>query len=174
VRALTLASALAPLRRTQTRECCSDAAAARCACSAICGGGRYDKLLSAYGGEDAPCAGFGFGDAVIIELLQEKNLLPATSLTSSGVQDVVAPLEEGLRAGAASVAAALRAQGRRVDLVLEPKKMKWVLKRAQSLEAQRLVLVGGEEWARGCVRVKELASREERDVPLAELTAPPA
>jgi histidyl-tRNA synthetase len=43
---------------------------------AICGGGRYDRLLSAFGGEDAPCAGFGFGDAVIVELLKDKGLLP--------------------------------------------------------------------------------------------------
>ncbi len=44
---------------------------------AICGGGRYDKLLSAFGGEDVPCAGFGFGDAVIVELLKDKGLLPS-------------------------------------------------------------------------------------------------
>lgn len=35
--------------------------------------------------------------------------------------------------------------------------------------AARLVLVAPDEWARGAVRVKELASREERDVPLEEL-----
>jgi histidyl-tRNA synthetase len=45
---------------------------------AICGGGRYDKLLGTFGGEDQPCAGFGFGDAVIVELLKDKGLLPAT------------------------------------------------------------------------------------------------
>lgn len=45
---------------------------------AICGGGRYDKLLSTFGGDNAPCAGFGFGDAVIVELLKDKKLLPAT------------------------------------------------------------------------------------------------
>lgn len=44
---------------------------------AICGGGRYDKLLGTFGGEDQPCAGFGFGDAVIVELLKDKGLLPA-------------------------------------------------------------------------------------------------
>lgn len=42
---------------------------------AICGGGRYDKLLGTFGGEDQPCAGFGFGDAVIVELLKDKGLL---------------------------------------------------------------------------------------------------
>ncbi|KAL9677460.1 hypothetical protein QQ045_005691 [Rhodiola kirilowii] len=43
---------------------------------AICGGGR---LLSTFGGDDIPACGFGFGDAVIVEvqLLKEKGLLPA-------------------------------------------------------------------------------------------------
>ncbi|KAG7607961.1 Histidine-tRNA ligase [Arabidopsis suecica] len=35
---------------------------------AICGGGRYDRLLSTYGGDDIPACGFGFGDAVIVEV----------------------------------------------------------------------------------------------------------
>lgn len=44
---------------------------------AIFGGGRYDRLLSTFGGEERPCAGFGFGDCVIVELLKDKGLLPA-------------------------------------------------------------------------------------------------
>lgn len=46
---------------------------------AICGGGRYDKLLGTFGEENQPCAGFGFGDAVIVELLQDRGLLPELS-----------------------------------------------------------------------------------------------
>ena len=42
---------------------------------AICGGGRYDKLLGTFGGDNLPCAGFGFGDAVIVELLKDRGLL---------------------------------------------------------------------------------------------------
>lgn len=44
---------------------------------AIFGGGRYDRLLSTFGGAAQPCAGFGFGDCVILELLQDKKLVPA-------------------------------------------------------------------------------------------------
>ena len=44
---------------------------------AIFGGGRYDGLLSTFGGEAQPCAGFGFGDCVIAELLKERGVLPA-------------------------------------------------------------------------------------------------
>jgi histidyl-tRNA synthetase len=44
---------------------------------AICGGGRYDRLMSLYGSPvEVPCVGFGFGDCVIKELLQEMGLMP--------------------------------------------------------------------------------------------------
>lgn len=43
---------------------------------AIAGGGRYDQLLQTFGGQQQPCAGFGFGDAVIMELLKDLDLLP--------------------------------------------------------------------------------------------------
>ncbi|KAI3430709.1 hypothetical protein D9Q98_005297 [Chlorella vulgaris] len=133
---------------------------------AICGGGRYDRLLGTFGGEDQPCAGFGFGDAVVVELLMDKGLLPQLR---HEVDDLVMPQEEGLRDAATSVAQRLRASGRRVDLVLEAKRMKWAFKQAERCGAARLVLVAPEEWSRGAVRVKDLASREEKDVPLDQL-----
>eukprot|EP00518_Triparma_eleuthera_P004651 CAMPEP_0182461116 /NCGR_PEP_ID=MMETSP1319-20130603/5779_1 /TAXON_ID=172717 /ORGANISM="Bolidomonas pacifica, Strain RCC208" /LENGTH=416 /DNA_ID=CAMNT_0024660337 /DNA_START=436 /DNA_END=1681 /DNA_ORIENTATION=+ len=43
---------------------------------AVAGGGRYDKLLESFGGDATPAVGFGFGDAVIVELLKDKGLLP--------------------------------------------------------------------------------------------------
>ena len=72
---------------------------------AICGGGRYDNLLSTLGGKDLPATGFGFGDMVIMELLEEKNLIPELI---SGVDDIVLPLSQDLRDIAVRVAAALR------------------------------------------------------------------
>lgn len=133
---------------------------------AICGGGRYDKLLGTFGGEDQPCAGFGFGDAVIVELLKDKGLLPAPQ---QQVDDVVAVMDEALRPAACGVAAKLRSAGRRVELLLEPRKMKGVFKAAERCGAARLLLVGGEEWGRGAVAVKDLASREQSEVPVDQL-----
>ncbi len=46
---------------------------------AICGGGRYDNLLKALSGTDLPALGFGMGDVVLGELLQDRGLFPAAS-----------------------------------------------------------------------------------------------
>ena len=133
---------------------------------AICGGGRYDRLLSSLGGNDMPATGFGFGDMVIMELLNENGLVPDLP---SGNQDIVIAINEDLRSAAMSVATKLRASGRSVDLVLEDKRMKWAFRHAERTGAQRLVMVMPDEWAAGNVRIKELESGEESDVAVGDL-----
>ncbi|XP_027175315.1 histidine--tRNA ligase, chloroplastic/mitochondrial isoform X2 [Coffea eugenioides] len=133
---------------------------------AICGGGRYDHLLSTFGGDDIPACGFGFGDAVIVELLKEKGLLPELS---PQVENIVCSLDQDLRGAAAAVASILRQKGQSVDLVLENKPLKWVFKRAARINAQRLILVGSAEWQKGMVGVKILTSGEQYEVKVDEL-----
>ncbi len=128
---------------------------------AICGGGRYDKLLSTLGGKDLPATGFGFGDMVIMELLAEKGLVPELI---GGVDDVVISLSPELRNAAMSVATSLRNTGKSVDLVLEDKRLKWAFKHAERSGAQRLVMVMPDEWKEGKVKIKDLESGEEIEV----------
>jgi len=133
---------------------------------AICGGGRYDKLLSTLGGKDLPATGFGFGDMVIMELLAEKDLIPELV---SDIDDTVIPLNSDLRNAAVMVAASLRNSGRTVDLVLEDKKMKWVFKHAERVGAKRLVLLAPDEWSRKMVKVKDLDTGEESEISLNDI-----
>ena len=133
---------------------------------AICGGGRYDKLIGTLGGNDLPATGFGFGDMVVMELLADKGLLPELS---NGVGDVVFGMGTELRGAAMQVAAKLRSAGRTVDLVLEDKKMKWVFKHAERCGATRLVMVMPDEWAEGKVRIKDLDTGEESTVAMEDL-----
>ncbi len=130
---------------------------------AVCGGGRYDKLISTLGGKDLPATGFGFGDMVIMELLAEKGLVPGLV---SGIDDIVIPLNPDLRNVAVKVATSLRDSNRTVDLVLEDKKMKWAFKHAERIGAKRLVLVAPDEWSRKKVKVKDLETGEESEISL--------
>ena len=133
---------------------------------AICGGGRYDRLLSTFGGKDIPACGFGFGDAVIVEMLKDKGLLPDIS---PSLDDVVFAFSTDLRPAATHIAAQLRQQGRCVDLILEDKKVRWAFKRADTLGAKRLVMLAPDEWAVGTVRVKDLENGTEQDLPIDQL-----
>ena len=120
---------------------------------AVCGGGRYDKLIGTLGGKDMPATGFGFGDMVIMELLRKKEILPNLE---PDVEDVVFCLQEENRIDAMAIASRLRSTGRKVDLILEEKRMKWALKHADRIGAERLVMILPEEWSRGKVKVRDV------------------
>jgi histidyl-tRNA synthetase len=129
---------------------------------AIAGGGRYDKLLETFGGDPTPAAGFGFGDAVIVELLKERNILP--SFENSGVDSVVFAMTADLYGAAIDVATRLRASGQSVDVVLESKKAKWVFKHADRLGAKYCVIVAPDEYEKGEVSVKDLVAGDQESV----------
>ena len=127
---------------------------------AICGGGRYDRLAETLGGPSIPAVGFGFGDMVIAELLREEKLWPEPARR---VDDCVFAFGEEERPAAIRLAARLRAEDRRVDLVLRGGKLKRAIADADRLGAERLYMVGPEERARGVVRVRDLGSGDERE-----------
>lgn len=134
---------------------------------AIAGGGRYDKLLETFGGEPTPAAGFGFGDAVIVELLKERNVLP--SFDSSGIDSVVFAMNTDLYGDAIKVATKLREAGQSVDVVLENKKTKWVFKHADRLQSRFVVIVAPDELANGEVSIKTLETGDQSSVRIEEL-----
>mmetsp|Transcript_1892 Transcript_1892/g.2788 ORF Transcript_1892/g.2788 Transcript_1892/m.2788 type:complete len:698 (-) Transcript_1892:1922-4015(-) len=145
---------------------------------AIMGGGRYDRLLELYGGKacaNIPCVGFGFGDCVIMELLNDLNLVPR--FTGSGVDYVVCAYNQDLYGKAAWIASQLRASGKKVDLMPTPKKkVANSFKHADVSGARRMVFVAPDEVERSVVRIKDLRSKDpttgeaiQVDVPLNEL-----
>ena len=134
---------------------------------AIAGGGRYDKLLETFGGDPTPAAGFGFGDAVIVELLKERNVLP--SFESSGVDTVVFAMRKELYPVAVQVASTLRAAGQSVDVVLEDRKPKWCFKHADRIGAKNCCIVAPQEYENGEVSIKDLDSGEQSAVKIDEL-----
>jgi len=132
---------------------------------AVCGGGRYDRLLETLGGKPMPAVGFGFGDAVIAELLAERGKLPQPA---RALDAVVFPLGDEERPAAVRLARALRREGKTVELVLGTLKPKRVFADANKAGARHVYVIGPEERARGVVRIKDLATEEQRDEPLPE------
>ena len=116
-------------------------------------------MLETFGGEPTPAAGFGFGDAVIVELLKERNILP--SFDSTGVDTVVFAMRRELYPVAVQVAQTLRSAGQSVDVVLEDRKPKWCFKHADRIGANHCCIVAPQEYENGEVSIKDLDSGEQ-------------
>jgi len=135
---------------------------------AICGGGRYDGLLSALGAAPLPAVGFGMGDVVLGELLRSRGLtgnhaacLDVFLVAVTG-EDVPHVLELAHR---------LRDSGLDVEYALKPQSVAKQLKLAAARPSRHAVIIGPDERAAGEVVVRDMAGGEERRVPLAALEA---
>jgi len=130
---------------------------------ALCGGGRYDHLLETLGGPPIPAVGFGFGDAVVHELLVEKGALP--DLTRQ-IDAVVYAFSDAERTAAIRLAKRLREDGLGVELVLGTVKPKRALADADRSGARRIYLIGPDELSRGETSVRDLSTGEQSTEPL--------
>ncbi len=134
---------------------------------AISGGGRYDRLLELVGGEPLPAVGFGMGDVVLGELLAERGLVPEHERSLDYFVVTVGPDErtEGLR-----IAHALRERGHSVAYALREQGVGKQMRAAAREGAREVIIVGPDELERGCVVARDMASGEERELELAQVT----
>ena len=130
---------------------------------AICGGGRYDDLLSSIGGVDLPALGFGMGDVVLTEVLRARSLLPAAELAT---EYWVAADDDSLLPEVMTVAGRLRAKSRSAEYALKSQTLARQLKTASSAGVKSVVLLRREDYAKGKVTLKTLADGSERSVAL--------
>ncbi|MGH7577695.1 MAG: histidine--tRNA ligase, partial [Longimicrobiales bacterium] len=137
---------------------------------AICGGGRYDDLLGSVSGAQLPAVGFGMGDVVIAELLQQRGLLPAAT---PHVEYYVAAMNAS-EALERRIAARLRASGASVIYPLSRASLKRQFKDAHARGARHTVILGANELAAGIALVREMSTGAERQVPLTDLAGPDA
>ncbi len=133
---------------------------------AICGGGRYDRLLELVGGEPLPAVGFGMGDVVLGELLSERGLLPGGERS---LDYFVVAVSDDLRDRALGVAHSLREQGYRVAYALRSQSVRKQFSQAGTEGAREVVVLGPAEVERGMASVRDMTSGEEREVPLESL-----
>ena len=133
---------------------------------AICGGGRYDSLLSTYGGESIPAVGFGFGDVVILDVLEAQEKLP--SLQQS-LDAMILPFSAEQTGLALRLATDLRSQGLHIHCNLALKKMKRALQQADESGARYAILLFPDELERGEVVVRDMKSREQTNVAQTDL-----
>ena len=141
---------------------------------ALAGGGRYDGLLSLMsdGSVNLPALGFGMGDVVLANLIDDtpaaKARLDAWIAREQACDLYVVIAREERRGDALALVQKACDLEHRVDFPLTAAKVGKQFQTAELLGARRAILVG-DEWPR--VKVKTLATREETVVSVDELWA---
>lgn len=130
---------------------------------AICGGGRYDRLLELVGGDPLPAVGFGMGDVVLGELLADRGLVPRYRREVDYFLVVIGVEQRPL---ALRVAHELRDRGRSVVYALREQSVRKQFKAAENEGACRVLVLGPDEAARGMGVLRDMASGKEERVAL--------
>lgn len=131
----------------------------------ICGGGRYDNLVSILGGGDpTPALGFAYGIERIASVLEAgKGAAP-----DNGIICVI-PVADDDCAAALAIARELRAREIAAEVSIEGRNLGRSLKRADRRGARLVIIIGEAERAEQSAILRDMRSRQERRVAQAEL-----
>ncbi|MGF1453687.1 MAG: histidine--tRNA ligase [Opitutales bacterium] len=129
---------------------------------AIAGGGRYDHLVEKLGGPPLSAVGFGLGDVVIRDLLEELGRLPELA---PRLDAYLIPVNAEAEADIRRLATELRRRGYSTEYPLKVGGVGKQFKAASQAGARFAVLIGPDERASGLLKVKALATGEEATMP---------
>jgi histidyl-tRNA synthetase len=127
--------------------------------NAVGGGGRYDGLVGDLGGPRVGGIGFALGVERLALALRRETAPAAPDL-------FVAPLGAGAELRGFTVARRLRALGLRVEIESGDKSLKSHMRRADRLGAGAVLIVGDDELSRGVGILRDLGTKEQREVVL--------
>jgi histidyl-tRNA synthetase len=137
--------------------------------SQICGGGRYDRLLSALGAaRPIPAVGFALGlDRLLLAL--EKTESPLVQRSNSAVDAVLLVVGRVEPEAVWQIAQVCREAGWRVRAELDGRRLSAVLGSASEEEIPYAIIVGEDEMRDLSVRIKDMARRKEVVIPIEQL-----
>ncbi len=131
------------------------------------GGGRYDKLVGMFSGQDVPAVGFAFGFDRCIEAMEALNLFP-DDLTTAKV--LVTVFTKELIKNSIDVADRLHVRDINAEIYLDPEvKLEKQLKYADQKGIPYVIIIGDEEVKSGKVVLKDLKNRTQEAFSLDEV-----
>jgi len=127
--------------------------------SSISGGGRYDGLAEQIGGGPAPGVGFGAGLERLLEVARPQPPAARGSVLFAVIAEQARPRVFALLDEA-------RAAGVPADAAYGSRRLKRMLELASRRGAERVVIVGEDEWEREQATLRDMTSGEQRTVAL--------
>lgn len=132
----------------------------------VCGGGRYDGLISELGGSNLPAIGFAAGIERLLLLMENTGV----SFPEDGVPTIyLAGMDESSRAQAFKIAMELRANGISAEVDHMQRSVKAQLKYADKIGAKFVAVIGESELESGTLFVKKMSDGTTASVKIEEL-----
>ena len=133
----------------------------------LCGGGRYDRLISDLGGPAIPGVGFAIGEDRLIDVLPEA--FRSRALASPRLYLV--PLGAAAAARALDLARDWVRAGVPVEVEVSGRSLKAALRRADKDGLPAVAILGDDELQAGVVALRDLAHGEQERMPPSEVPA---
>lgn len=129
---------------------------------ALFGGGRYDKLLSLFGGDPIPAVGFGMGDVTARDFLETHDLMPTYA---PATELMLAVVEPEAMAHAQKLAQDLRREDIAVSVNISGKRIGDQYRQADKLKVPFVIAIGSAERDSGRYTLKNLTTGAEITLP---------
>ena len=134
--------------------------------SGIGGGGRYDGLMEQLGGQSLSGIGFGLGVDRALLAAEAEGVIGDDAFVSDLF---IIPLGENAKTHALTIAASLRANGKKVEIAFGDRALKGAMKGADKSGAMHVVVLGDAEISSGTALLKEMKSGVETSVKIDSL-----
>ncbi len=127
---------------------------------ALCGGGRYDKLVETLGGKPTPAVGFAAGIERLLLALESKT----SNFNDEPIQIYIVGMVEDARSVCQVLAQELRDQGFSVATDLLQRSLKSLLREANRNNVKIAIIIGDDELANNTVQVKNMETGEQTTI----------
>ena len=128
---------------------------------AICGGGRYDKLVGSLGGKPSPAVGFAAGLERLLLAMGDKN-----ELANKEIKKIyLIGLGDKARSTMMKILNNIRSSGYYVEFDSLRRSIKAQLRESNKLGASITIIIGEQEMEEQCAQIKDLKSGNQESVP---------
>jgi len=137
------------------------------AITTLAGGGRYNGLIEELGGPETPGIGFGMGLERLMMALEAENIeIPA----GEALDCFFVAVGDQAEKASVQIVHDLRKNGIQIDRDYQSRKIKAQFKAADRYRAKYVLVLGENELEQQTINVKEMATGDEAEVSLAELS----
>lgn len=139
--------------------------------STVCGGGRYDGLVSSLDGPELSGIGFGMGLTRLMMAMRANAEKSGETLPENAKPLLyIAPMGEGAETEALRITNRLRKNSIYAETDITGRSLKAQMKYADKIGAQFAIVIGDNELAAGAAEMKNLRNGEKQTIKLSDIT----